>query len=137
MAGEGTLRAWLRATQFAEAGTFSRSPGAMMTATASTPSTVIWPTVLELMMVLAGGLGFAQPGDTMYHNGSAAASSGFSIPSVLHGRRPTAGRVQLGEALPSSTGSLTSPSASGQGNDPGLSAVMVRGLGGVAALITT
>src|SRR4029077_5969763 len=97
----------------------SGAPGAMMTATASMPSTVIWPGVFELMTVLVVLFGLAQPGETTYQSGSVAASSGLSIPSVLHGSRPTAGRVQFPAAMPSCAGLPTFPAASGQGSEPG------------------
>src|SRR6185436_13536641 len=101
-------------------------------------------------MVLAPGplgVGLTQPGDTMYHSGSEEASSGLSIPSVLQGRRPTAGRLPQTDAvmpswagLPTFTddnpGSLPCPEAPGNvGNEPGLSSVNVAP--GVAAFIAT
>src|SRR2546422_6830741 len=135
MAGDGALRAWLRAVQPALADTFIAAPGAMISATAAfaEPSTVncpveqAWvPPALpqsELMYVVNGGevlLLSAQPADTTYHNGSFAESRSLSMPRVRHGSLPTAGSVQLGAAVPSLAGLPTLPGASRQGNRPGL-----------------
>src|SRR4026209_1409210 len=103
----------------------------MIAATDSTPSTVIWPVAFALMI----WLGLAHPGETTYQSGSLSASRGLLMPSVLQGRRPTAGRAQLPAALPSLTGSPTQPGASGQGRKPGLSSVI--GALGVAVWLAT
>src|SRR5438046_1170472 len=97
-------------------------PGAMIAATAALawPLTARLPAVLELMpsvgVVL---LGSAQPADTMYQSGSPAASCSLVMPSVRQGRRPTAGSVQVPEAMPSLTVPMLA-GASGQGRRPGL-----------------
>src|SRR5438445_2600512 len=141
MAGDGALRAWLRAVQPALADTFIAALGEMISATAAfaEPSTVncpveqAWvPPALpqsELMYVVNGGevlLLSAQPADTTYHSGSFAESRSLSMPRVRHGSLPTAdpggtaGSAQLGAAVPSLAGLPTLPAASGQGNRPGL-----------------
>src|SRR6185436_5185159 len=112
----------MRAAQPVVPCTENAGPGAMISATAAfgSPSTASCPTVFELMVSVAvpGGTS-AQPGDTAYQSGSAAASTSFSTPSVRHGNRPTAGSVQLPAATPSLVPPAL-PGASGHGSRPGL-----------------
>src|SRR5712691_8848039 len=119
MAGDGALRAWLRAVQPALASTFIAAPGAMISATAAFawPSTFSWPIVFELMTRFPALI--AHPRETTYHSGSLLASTSLSSPSVFHGSRPTAGGVQAAAAMPSLTPPIF-PAASGQGKRPGL-----------------
>src|SRR5436305_2931930 len=103
----------------------------MISATAAfdCPSTGSWPMKqvmpdpaslqFELITVVVSAFGFAQPFATTYQSGSPAASMKFSVPIVFHGKRPTAGTLQLPLAMPSS-GPPTLPAASGQGKAPGL-----------------
>jgi hypothetical protein len=101
----------------------------MISATAAfgSPSTASWPAVLELMVNVAvpGGTS-AQPGETAYQSGSAAASTSLSIPSVRHGNLPTAGSVQFPAATPSFAPPAL-PGASGHGSRPGLFLPAARG----------
>src|SRR5437868_398350 len=103
----------------------------MISATAALgwPSTVSWPAKqviadaasvqLELMTVGVKALGFAQPFARTYQRGSPAASRNLSVPIVFHGKRPTAGKLQLPLVMPSFA-PPTFPAGSGQGKAPGL-----------------
>src|SRR5947207_2433396 len=98
------------------------APGAMIMATAAlaVPSAARLPTLLELMpSVGVDVFGMAQPAETMYQSGSPVASRSLSMPSVRQGRRPTAGSVQLPEAMPS-FGPPMLAADSGHGRRPGL-----------------
>src|SRR5205814_8318835 len=109
----------------------------MMRATVSlTPSTVRSPVLhsmvaslvqLELMMVFPDGPGFDQPEATTYQSGSPEASTNFSLPIVRQGKRPTAGRVQLGVIVrPWKPVMLVIPlGTSGQRKAPGLSSPLI------------